>query len=117
MTLKSQITSDVADVFMNTDDFADSVILIRKSTGERAPITAVVAFRESSIEKGRGRGKHTMADMVLPSSVSIGDDDAIEVNGERFEVVAVTPDEFGAHNVTLSQYKSKRRGGRTAGDI
>jgi hypothetical protein len=117
-TLNDVIVQDVSDVFMSTEDFAGTVVhLAGGDTNTRTQVTAVVALRDAMLEKGRGRGVRTMGDIVLPATVSVHPDDAFEINGLRFEVVAVTPAEGGASAVTISRYATQHRGGRTAGDI
>jgi len=118
MTLKSLIEADVASVFLNTDEFAETVTrLIGGDAGHTQLITAVVTLDQPTFERSRGRGYETRSTMMIDDASAIATGDAVLIRGVRYEVITVKPADFGSVDVTLSRYASEARGVKTAGDI
>ena len=56
MTLNEMIQSDVTDLFLNTDDFGETVVRFRGGKdGVRESITAIVTLEETEFRDDRGR--------------------------------------------------------------
>lgn len=116
MTLKALIQSDVTEVFMNTSDFAEQVIRWKcGDSGNRQAVTAVVIFEDVDFKRdSRGRGYHTRGKVLVDDSVTINNGDAVQVRGERYDVLSVDVVDNGLREVTVVRYDSEARGVRTA---
>jgi len=118
MTLRELIASDVASVFLNTDEFAEQVIrYVGGDSGNRQAVSAIVEIEQPTFEKERGRGYQTKAMVMVDDAVTVATGDAFLIRNERYEVLAVKPVEHGAREVSCVRYASEARGVRTAGDI
>lgn len=118
MTLKSLMQSDVTDIFLNTSDFAEQVTrYIGGDAGNRQAVTAIVHLDQPTFETARGRGYETKGTISLDDASIVENGDAFLIGGERYEVVAVKPVEFGLKEATVVRYSTEARGVRTAGDI
>lgn len=120
MSLSDLIVSDVADVFLDTDDFASTIIrYIGGDVGNTSTFTGIVTMDGTNINDGRGRGYDHMASLVLSSSVTIEVGDAIKHGDERYEVKTVGEIEHGMRTVTLLRYQPDTKGGKVfrTGDI
>jgi hypothetical protein len=118
MTLRELIESDVAAVFLNTEDFAEQITrYIGGDDGNVQTMTAIVEIDQPTFEKSRGRGYETRATVMVEDAVTVATGDAFLIRSERYEVLTVKPVEHGAREVTCVRYASEARGVRTAGDI
>ena len=106
MTLKSQITSDVTTIFLNTREFAESVTYT-PSDGTALTITAVVE-RETFDENFGGDGRHltkmafvhvAAADVASPSINDVFTFDSLD-----WKVSAIPdPPEFGMTRIEVKR--------------
>ena len=81
MTLAAQITSDVAAVFLQTDDFAETVIHYDGLNGTEETIAAVVDYDELENSGGEGAGDamstdrngrvRTAATLEIPAGIRV----------------------------------------------
>lgn len=120
MTLASQILSDVSEVFLDLDDFAETVLrYVGGDAGSVRQMTAVVTLDPVTVDDGRGRGYTHRASMVLASSVVITVGDAVKVGQNRYEVERVGDAQHGMRTVFLTRYQPEVKGGRVFrnGDI
>lgn len=118
MTLRTVIASDVDDVFLQVDDFAETVL--RYAGGDRSKatsLTAIVTWHPTDKTEARGHGYVRKADMLVNDSVTITPADAFKVGQLRMEVESVDPPDDGAIMVHLIQYEADAKGVRKAGDI
>lgn len=118
MTLASQLQTDIDTVFLNTDDFAISVVrLIGGRQSQRQPMTGI--FTQSDPEHDTQRGKGTMrrAELLLNDATCISTDDAFLIDQQRYEVQRVSDPQDGATTVYLIRYDGEAKGARAAGDF
>ena len=84
MTLAALMVTDVSDVFMNTEDFASTVIrYIGGSESNSRSITAIVTLSPVQENDDRGRGYIHRATMDLSEDVILTASDAIKYDGNR----------------------------------
>ena len=113
MSLANQILSDVDDVFLNLDDFAETIIrYIGGDVGNISSFTGIVTVEQTQVNDGRGRGFDHMASLVLSSDVTIAVGDAIKHGDERYEVKTVGDPEHGMRTCHLVRYQPEVKGGK-----
>ena len=113
MTLAAQMIADVSTVFMNTDDFASSVIrYIGGDVSNTRSITAIVTLSPVQENSDRGRGYMHRATMDLSEDVVLTTADAIKYDGDRYEIEGIGAAEHGMRTVSLIRYQPEVRGGK-----
>lgn len=118
MTLSSLISSDVASVFLNTDEFAETVTrYIGGDPGYTQSLTSVVTLDQPEFETSRGRGFEIRGTALFDDAATLNQADALLIRGERYEVRTVKPAAFGVIEVTVVRYVPDAKGVRTAGDL
>lgn len=118
MTLAAVMQSDVSSVFMQTGEFAESVIRYVKGDSEhRQSFTAVVDLMQPEFSEERGRGYITRGTVIVDDSVTVSAGDAFDIRGDRYEVVSVKPAAYGIVEASVTRYETEARGVRRAGDL
>lgn len=118
MTLSSLITSDVSGVFLNTDDFAETVTHWPLGvSANAASVTAVFIEGQGGSEDPRrdlSRGEEVVhrARLYVPSGTSTDERDIWVVNSVQWQTLAVGPTEGGMTTVQLQRNDRERRTGR-----
>ena len=113
MTLAALMVTDVSDVFMNTEDFASSVIrYIGGSESNTRSITAIVTLSPVQENDDRGRGYIHRATMDLSEDVILTASDAIKYDGNRYEIEGIGAAEHGIRTVTLIRYQAEAKGAK-----
>jgi len=113
MTLASQILTDVDEVFLDLDDFAQAVLrYVGGDASNTKTFTAVVTLDPAAVDDGRGRGYAHRATMVMNSDIPICEGDAIKVGELRYEVVTKGDPQYGMRTVVLNRYQPEVRGGK-----
>ena len=120
MSLKDLMISDVSDVFLQLDDFADTIIrYVGGDAGNVKTFTGIVTIHPAMASHDRGRGTDQAAELVLSSDVALAAGDAIKFGDERYEVKAVSDPEHGMKTASLYRYIPEMRGGKVlrSGDL
>lgn len=118
MSLNDMIASDVDDVFLDVDDFAETVIRYAGgAVDRRTEITAIVTWMPSDVSETRGKGYLRKCQMLVNDSVTITPADAFKIGDARCEVTSIDNAQDGSRMVYLQQYESEAKGIRKAGDI
>ena len=119
MTLASQILTDVSEVFLNTDDFAEPVYRLEGGdVGSQTTIAAaVVRLKDPEIVESKGRGTIIKADVLLPEAQIILFGDALLIGGLRYEVVHVSDPQHGMKTASVTRYSGQTVGVKTAEGI
>lgn len=118
MTLSSGIAADISDVFMQVDDFAETVV--RQVSGNPASTesqTAVVLFDDSMIDRNRGKGQLTDGSLEIAESATVTKDDSYLIEDVRYEVVLVHPAVHGMKKVDLRRYAAERSEARSTRNL
>ena len=113
MTLAAQMIADVSTVFMNTDDFASTVIrYIGGSESNTRAITAIVTLSPVQENDDRGRGYMHRATMDLSEDVILSAADGIKYDGSRYEIEGIGAAEHGMRSVSLIRYQAEAKGAK-----
>lgn len=113
MTLAAQILTDVAEVFFQEDDFAETVLrYVGGDSGNASTILAVVTLQPPEPDDMRGRGYVYRGSMILKEAVTITAQDAIKFDGNRYEVETIGDAQYGMRTVQLIRYQPESQGGR-----
>lgn len=113
MSLADQILTDVDDVFLDLDDFAQTVLrYIGGDVGNTKTFTAVVTLDPAAVDDDRGRGYVHRATMVMNADIAIVEGDAIKVGELRYEVVTKGDPQYGMRTVSLIRYKAETKGAK-----
>lgn len=108
MTLAEQIVSDVTSVFLNTDDFAESVTLLR-SDGSVETVTAIVHYMETQTDGKKGLSHQTPAKVEFAESVTVDTTDCVFLNDVKYPIVHVEPAVAGFKRSHTQHSKSEYR--------
>jgi hypothetical protein len=118
MSLHDLIVSDVSDVFLVTDDFAEVVTRYAKGDRDvRSSVTGVVTYQPTDMLTTRGKGYRRTATLAISSDVVVDAADAFLLGSDRYEVVAIDAPQDGMRTVHLQQYEGEAKGLRRAGEI
>lgn len=122
MTLSSLITSDVTNVFGNTDDFAEDVTQWPLGVSANAATVEGCNFQEGTgaseeprRDLSRGEEVAHHARLYVPSTTSTDEKDVWVVNSVQWQATAVGPTEGGMTTVHLKRNDRERMTGRGRG--
>lgn len=108
MSLKDQIASDATAVFLNEDDFAETVRL-RTAAGAWKPVSAVVDLDEANREYIEGDKVVIRGSLHISSAITgFAKDVKVKVRDEIFTVTSVDLPEGGLRLVSISRTASTR---------
>ena len=118
MTLRALISADISDVFLQTDEFAETVTRqISGLTGNTETQTGVVFFSDTSVDYGRGKGQLTDASIDLAEANEVSIDDSYLINCIRYQVIAINPTVHGTKKVDLRRYEGERAEARSTRNL
>lgn len=120
MSLKTLITSDVSDVFLQIDDFAETCQ--RFVGGDEGNIRAIVGIPGDDMvatDDVRGRGYTHSRTFDIAEGTALSEKDAVKIGTIRYEVVRVTDPVLGMRTAHLARTQQEVRGGKVfrTGDI
>lgn len=103
MTLKELMAADVSGVFLNTDDFAESITHWPANVEDDAVSRTVVFIEDSpvTVKKDGGKAFYRNATIRIESDVTITKKDAWFRNGERWETEVEGRDVGGMKQVQV----------------
>lgn len=110
MTLASMMSEDVSDVFLKTEDFAET--LRRHVEGVKKPytVTALVTWEDAAVTAGDGkREARIRGSLSLAADPSLSMSDRWELNGVTYQATAVSPPQYGMQTVLIEHRKSDLR--------
>lgn len=111
MTLSDLMQSDVTDVFMNTDDFAETILrYVNGDPDNTCQVTAIVSWYPTVPEMSGGRATKRRGEMLISSDDAVTKKDSFKIGDDRAEVEAVGPKQDGAQIVYLVQEIRETRG-------
>ena len=120
MSLHDLIASDVADVFLVTDDFATQIRrYIEGDQDHQVIVTGIVTWYPTMDEDGRGRATKRRGEILLSSSLNLSMKDAFAIGSDVVQVESIGPKQDGAQVVTITQTLPETRGAKPirTGDI
>ena len=103
MTLASEITADTTGVFLDTDDFGESITHWPSNVEDDAATRTVVFVEGERLEEDREDGKYLLRKAVIHivSTVTITKKDAWFRNSERWETLGAARLTNGMREVHL----------------
>ena len=109
MTLKQQMAADIAGVFLNTDEHADSITrYIQGSESNTESVDAVFDEKDSSRDEQRGEDNVRRACLYLDPDQETTVDDGWLIEGNRWETVSEGSD-GGMKVVQIQRVDEQRR--------
>lgn len=103
MNLSDLIATDVTGVFLQVDDFAETII--RYAAGDRSKassITGLVTWKTDDVDNdNRGRGTDRRGEVMFSESVTVTLTDQLKINGKTYQVETVGPVHDGAFMVGI----------------
>lgn len=117
MGFQDDLEDDVENVFLNEDEFADSVTQYPQGVvANETPITAVVSLKPREKELERGEGYVVRGTLDVGAGVTLNARDAWSINGNRYETKAIDEERLGMITVHIYRYeKDTTRPGGTYG--
>ena len=114
MTLGDQFATDVANVFINTDEFAETITYT--PTGEAGvSVTAVVERLEGQSQDyvdGDAATYQAMVHVSVASVASPAVGDTVTFDGLDWAVVGMLPGDAGLHTLRVERSAPKERAGQ-----
>lgn len=113
MSLHDLIISDVADVFMQTTDFAEThKRLIGGDEGNVRSITGIPGDDMAATEDVRGRGYTHVRTFDIAEGTALLEGDAIRIGTLRYEVGPISDPVLGMRTAKLMRTQQEVKGGR-----
>ena len=111
MTLSDDMKTHVDTVFLNVDDFAETVTRhIAGNNADTETFPGVITWVTTQEEYSRGRANMRTGEMMVSDSVTVTVKDALVIDGYETQIVAVGPVQDGAYMVTVKQYLPESKG-------
>lgn len=109
MTLASQILADVEDVFLSTDDFAETVSRYPLGvTASPESVVGVFAERDPNQETARGDDNNRTATLHVADSVDTDPRDTWLIGGEVWNTTSVSGASTGMKTIELRRNERQR---------
>ncbi len=111
MTLAAQIIADVDDVFLQEDDFAQTILrYVGGDSGNIRQIVGVVTIHAAQVDDMRGRGYIHKGEIFVNEETVIMPKEAVLYGEKRYEVESVTDAMHGMKTVHIVRYESEHAG-------
>lgn len=108
MTLKDEINADAAEVFLEVDDFAESVIHWPSGeSGSAAPVTALVFWDDAEKVTQGGKKFPVNGTLHVSSGLTLSDDDVWVIGGINYQAVTVGQPAGGLVEVEVKYVQKK----------
>lgn len=120
MSLKTLIISDVSDVFLQIDDFAETCQrFVGGDEGNIRTIVGIPGDDMAATDDVRGRGYTHSRTFDIAETSTLTEADAIRIGSLRYEVVHVSDPSQGMKTARLARTQQEVKGGRVfrTGDI
>ena len=112
MTLAAQILTDVSAVFLETDDFAETILHYPLGQEDRAvQVTALVTWGQEQEEFSRGRATTRRGEIFIASGTTISVKDAWRIGNLRYDTESVSTDQYGGQTARIVGYLPETKGG------
>ncbi len=107
MTLADQMRDDVADVFLNIEEHAETVTRTPRGGGDPTSFPAIVDVLETTLDEKEGKQEIRRATMQCASSVTVNIEDVITVGGVGLIVKTVSLASAGMKTYMLTRNVKK----------
>ena len=113
MSLKDLMVSDVANVFMQTDDFASSVKrLVGGDESNIKSITGIAGDDTAASAEDRGRGYSHVRMFDFAETSVLEERDAIKIGDLKYGIDSITDPVHGIRTAKLVRYQPETKGGK-----
>jgi len=104
MTLKADMLTDIADVFLDTDEFADEAVWV-DSGDESHTINGIFDEESEQVNPADGMIETTAPQFECASADVSGASrgDSVTVSGTTYYIIAIQPDGTGMTTLILSK--------------
>lgn len=103
MTLAAQMLTDVADVFLSSDEHAETVTRTPRGGGSTNDFLAVVDVLETELDQKEGKQEIRKASMMFASDKTLNIDDTITYGGVVLMVKTVSLASVGMKTAMLTR--------------
>lgn len=103
MTLAAQMLTDVADVFLNTDEHAATYTYTPPLAGTPRTVTGIWELGEPRVDKSNGVELVHPATLVVASSETFAREGVLTVNSEAWPVVNVGHADTGMRTIAFER--------------
>jgi hypothetical protein len=120
MSLRNLIISDVADVFLQVDDFAEACQrFVGGDAGNIRTIIGIPGDDMTATDDVRGRGYTHTRTFDIAETSTLTEADAVQIGAFRYEVVHVSDPMQGMKTAKLARTQQEVKGGRVfrTGDL
>ena len=95
MSLKDLIESDVQDVFLDTDEFAETVTRYSSGTGAGVSVTAIVTLDDGEVDTSSGTTHVHNGYCDVPEATIVNVKDSFTIRGNATQVTKVREADSG----------------------
>ena len=107
MTLADQIDADVADVFLNTNEHAESVTHRPLGNASNdASVAALIWMDEPEIQNTNGRATVQRGYLDVSSTLSLNESDRWEIRGRWYDTETVSTPDTGMVRVAVVERRA-----------
>lgn len=111
MTLRDLIASDVDDIFLDVDDFAETLIRYAGGReGKASTFVGVFSNGMAAVDEDKGYGIRYDASIFVSSTTDVVANDTVRRGEVWWEVDRVSQPEDGGQTIYLTRYEPIRRG-------
>ncbi|WP_417850165.1 hypothetical protein [Thalassoglobus sp.] len=89
MSLKSLISGDVSNVFMNTSEFAETITRFPHNVGAGVQVTAIIAIEDGETDEEAGKAHVHIGTALVEDSVIVKVRDRFTIRGDSVQVTKV----------------------------
>lgn len=112
MSLADQLSEDVAGVFLDTNDFAVTILHYPGGVEQAAvKVTAIVTWYPEQEEFGRGRATMRRGELFLSSSVKVTVKDAWRIDGHRYDTETISSPQYDCQTIKIQRYLPETKAG------
>jgi hypothetical protein len=113
MSLRDLLRTDISEVFLDTEEFADTVRRYRDGDlTNGVDFAGIVSVLGSDTSEHIGRGTIFRASLMCSASADIRVKDRLRHNGFDYEIETVSDPEHGCKTASMIRYASEFRGAK-----
>lgn len=106
MGFQDDLEDDVANVFLNEDEFASSVTHYPQGVvANAAAVTAVVSLKPREKDLERGEGYVVRGTVDVGAGVAVTNKDAWSIGGVRYETKSIDEERLGMITIHIYRYE------------
>ena len=117
-TLKDLMASDVTDVFLDTDEFAEQVIRYAGGNvnGRAVTLLAVVTWHPTVTDYSSGRATERTGELMVAAGDTWKVTDAVKIGTQMVQVQTIGPEQYGKQTIGFIQRIPETKGWKPLSD-